>query len=869
MRGFLTSSVVAGLLLVGSSCAHDITVAPDGLIQGRSRVFFVMPDVRISEIHYDNIGTDAGERIEISGPAGTNLTGWSIVLYNGSNGAVYDTDALTGLIPATCESRGVVVLTYPSNGIQNGGDSPDGIALLNSGALVEFLSYEGAFAATNGPANGATSTDMGVSQSGSEPLGSSLQRNGSDAWTATSGTNTFGACNDHEVPPPPGAVATVTVEPASATVTVGGSRALTATAFDSENNEVSSATFTWSSSDADVATVSEAGVAIGVAPGDAVISASAGGKTGTAAIHVVALPPDPALGSVFISEFHYDNSGADVDERVEVAGPAGLDLSGWKIVLYNGNGGASYGMLALSGVLENQCGGRGLTSVAAPAMQNGEPDGLALVSPRGTVFEFLSYEGVFTATNGEANRQTSTDIGRSESGEAPGRSLQKDDIGWYGPAPASFGLCNSPPPPFVNVFGRDFDDPPLPVGFEFQLFADYNNGRGDEVPATFTWTTDNAALLSVDQDGVVRALGVGSGVIRATAADQTVGTFTVATQLATPSTTAQYGNHTEFGVPTDDNASDDHVVRYEQYTASYNKDRNTPNWVSFNLETSHIGANRCDCFTFDQSLPAQFQRYTTADYVGSRNFYGFQYDRGHLVRSFDRAGVLDNARTFYFTNIIPQTADNNQGPWSDLELHLGAIAQSPDKELYVIAGVAGSLGKLMDGIITIPAFVWKVAVIMPRNNGLATVRTHSDIEVVAVIMPNIPNPPAPAPPVLKPWPQYLTTVNAVEALSGYDILDLLENSIESVVEAGMQDELGMIDALVAAGTISAGNGAALSSKLEAAAASLDRGNRTAAVNQLEAFLNQIDALGRSRRLSDANVAALRSAIRTLIESFTS
>ena len=38
------------------------------------------PTVFINEIHYDNTGTDAGEFIEIAGPAGTDLSGYSIVL---------------------------------------------------------------------------------------------------------------------------------------------------------------------------------------------------------------------------------------------------------------------------------------------------------------------------------------------------------------------------------------------------------------------------------------------------------------------------------------------------------------------------------------------------------------------------------------------------------------------------------------------------------------------------------------------------------------------------------------------------------------------------------------------------------------------
>ena len=47
------------------------------------------PTVFINEIHYDNIGTDSDEFVEIAGPAGTSLEGYSIVLYNGSGGAVY------------------------------------------------------------------------------------------------------------------------------------------------------------------------------------------------------------------------------------------------------------------------------------------------------------------------------------------------------------------------------------------------------------------------------------------------------------------------------------------------------------------------------------------------------------------------------------------------------------------------------------------------------------------------------------------------------------------------------------------------------------------------------------------------------------
>ena len=111
-----------------------------------------MADVFINEFHYDNDGADTGEFIEIAGAAGTNLTGWSIVLYNGNGGATYNTVNLSSTIPDQSNGFGTVVVNYPSNGIQNG--SPDGIALVDSSSnVVQFLSYEGSFTAAGGPAD--------------------------------------------------------------------------------------------------------------------------------------------------------------------------------------------------------------------------------------------------------------------------------------------------------------------------------------------------------------------------------------------------------------------------------------------------------------------------------------------------------------------------------------------------------------------------------------------------------------------------------------------------------------------------------------------------------------------------------------------
>jgi hypothetical protein len=96
-----------------------LSVFPVGAALAPAPVRFDNPTttVFINEIHYDNTGTDAGEAIEIAGPAGTDLTGWSLVLYNGSGGAVYDTDPLSGVIADQADGYGTLQLREVSTGV--------------------------------------------------------------------------------------------------------------------------------------------------------------------------------------------------------------------------------------------------------------------------------------------------------------------------------------------------------------------------------------------------------------------------------------------------------------------------------------------------------------------------------------------------------------------------------------------------------------------------------------------------------------------------------------------------------------------------------------------------------------------------------
>ena len=159
---------------------------------------------------------------------------------------------------------------------------------------------------------------------------------------------------------------------------------------------------------------------------------------------------EPAVASPWINELHYDNRGADTDEFVEIAGTAGTDLSDWLLVGYNGASGSVYRTVQLSGMIPDQQNGRGTLAFDFVGLQNGSPDGIALIDPSDAVVEFLSYEGSFTAANGPAVGRASMDIGVSESGDThKGRSLQlsgsgtvSSDFSWQPAASSTRGRRN-------------------------------------------------------------------------------------------------------------------------------------------------------------------------------------------------------------------------------------------------------------------------------------------------------------------------------------------------------------------------------------------------------------------------------------------
>ncbi len=408
----------------------------------------VANSVWINEFHYDNANTDTGEFVELAGTAGIDLSGWSILAYNGNGGTVYKTISLSGVIGD--QQAGYGTLSFAASGLQNG--APDGLALVDDqGKVVQFLSYEGSLTATDGAAAGMTSIDVGVSETTSTPVGYSLQLTGTGtdyanfSWQSAA-ANTQGTLNTGQSF---GSGTQVNQAPTAAFTSECNSLSCAFNAGSSSDADGSITAYNWSFGDGNSSTQANPNHTY-AANGAYTVTLTVTDNDGATASVSQTVTVEKVIITPWINEFHYDNQGGDTGEFIEIAGGASTDLAGWKIELYNGGNGAIYKTIELSGIIANQQNGLGTLAFDTSGIQNGGPDGMALVDAEGTVVQFISYEGTMTATSGVAAGSQSTDIGVAEtSSTAKGHSLQLSGSGtayeafsWNGPAQNTKGQLN-------------------------------------------------------------------------------------------------------------------------------------------------------------------------------------------------------------------------------------------------------------------------------------------------------------------------------------------------------------------------------------------------------------------------------------------
>ena len=249
-----------------------------------------------------------------------------------------------------------------------------------------------------------------------------------------------------------------------------------------------------------------------------------------------------------------------------------------------------------------------------------------------------------------------------------------------------------------------------------------------------------------------------------------------------PAATAGRDDNLALGNPSGATANTGNPGNYllvrDQYALSYNRDQGKPNWVSWHLSSAWLGSTaRQDNFAADADLPAGWYQVKATDYTSS----GF--DRGHNCPSADRTGsVADNSATFLMSNMMPQAPQNNQQTWAGLENYCRTLVDAGN-ELYVICGSYGRGGTgssgpartIAGGRVAVPATCWKVVMVLPVGSNDAG-RVTATTRVIAVSVPNVNT-------VASTWGGYRTSVDAIEAATGYDLLSALLASVQAQVES--------------------------------------------------------------------------------------
>ncbi|MBS1579912.1 MAG: DNA/RNA non-specific endonuclease [Bacteroidetes bacterium] len=230
-------------------------------------------------------------------------------------------------------------------------------------------------------------------------------------------------------------------------------------------------------------------------------------------------------------------------------------------------------------------------------------------------------------------------------------------------------------------------------------------------------------------------------------------------------------------------SSNNYLMIKTYYDISYNSTRGTPNWVSWHLYTGDFGGtDRLNNFRADSSLPASFYWVKGTDYSGS----GF--DRGHNCPSADRtSSVSANSATFLMSNMIPQAPNNNQITWGRMEDSIRAYVNQGNEAFiqmgaYGIGGTGsnGTATTIAGGHVTVPAYIWKLVVLIPNgNNDLNRIDTSA--RVIAVIIPNINT-------VNSSWKTYRTSANAIQTATGYSLMTNISSSIRNVLLAKVDNK---------------------------------------------------------------------------------
>ena len=223
------------------------------------------------------------------------------------------------------------------------------------------------------------------------------------------------------------------------------------------------------------------------------------------------------------------------------------------------------------------------------------------------------------------------------------------------------------------------------------------------------------------------------------------------------------------------------------YTYNYDYDWYCSLWTAYPLCSAHMSGSASSSWKYNPNISEEYQiSIVSTSYGGA---YGQStYARGHQVPNADRKSDSKmNSQTYYATNQTPQIQNTFNGTiWSTLENSVRTVAKNTDT-LYVVTGatfrkVGGSetityftstdKSKYTPASLPVPNYYWKVLLKVSRNSS-GTVTSASTIGVWMDHKSYSSN----------VWSGYVTSVDQIEAYTGFDFFVNLPDAVESAAES--------------------------------------------------------------------------------------
>jgi len=212
------------------------------------------------------------------------------------------------------------------------------------------------------------------------------------------------------------------------------------------------------------------------------------------------------------------------------------------------------------------------------------------------------------------------------------------------------------------------------------------------------------------------------------------------------------------------------------YSMLFDADKRCALWVStayHSVAWPDLDVGRGEEWGYDPALSRSIQPNLSSSYTGS-------YDRGHQVASNDRQTTDDqNAQTFYYSNMSPQYSTLNRGQWGQLEAAVqsyGATCSGLDT-LYMVTGPVFESGystttDASDVACPIPTKFYKCLMKCTFNAS----GTMTKAVGVAYLTPGN------SASSNTSYSGWITTIDAVEALTGFDFFTNVPADLQTAAE---------------------------------------------------------------------------------------